>query len=110
MAQLHDHSELFPEVMPPEPEKATLEGKNKFFGIWFFLGGETVLFASLFGVYLALKNSTAGGPSSQELFGLGLVFIMTMLLLTSSCCLCSQLSWSRLQGGVPRVEKCTLNL
>src|SRR5690625_388519 len=82
MAQ--DHSNLFPDTLPAEPDKATLEGKNKFFGLWFFLGGETVLFASLFGVYLALKNSTAGGPSSTEIFGLGLVFLMTMLLLTSS--------------------------
>src|SRR5690625_40412 len=79
-----DHSGLFPDVLPSEPEKATLEGKNKFFGLWFFLGGETVLFASLFGTYLALRNSTAGGPSSDEIFGLGLVFLMTMLLLTSS--------------------------
>lgn len=75
---------LNPKVMPQEPEKATLEGKNKFFGLWFFLGGETVLFACLFGVYLALKNSTAGGPTSEELFGLKLVFFMTILLLTSS--------------------------
>src|SRR5699024_6095589 len=79
-----DHSGLFPKTMPLEPEKATLEGKNKFFGLWFFLGGETVLFASLFGVYLALKGSTHGGPTSEELFGLELVFLMTMLLLTSS--------------------------
>lgn len=79
-----EHSELFPDVLPAEPEKVTLEGQNKFFGLWFFLGGETVLFASLFGTYLALKNSTAGGPSSEELFGLGLVFLMTMLLLVSS--------------------------
>lgn len=79
----YDHT-LFPETMPREPEKATLEGRNKFMGLWFFLGGEVVLFASLFGTYLALKNSTAGGPSSDELFGLGLVFLMTILLLTSS--------------------------
>lgn len=78
-----DHS-LNPETMPNEPEKATLEGKNKLVGLWFFLGGETVLFASLFGTYLALRNSTADGPSANELFGLELVFIMTMLLLTSS--------------------------
>ncbi|CDO02354.1 cytochrome c oxidase subunit 3 [Oceanobacillus picturae] len=78
-----DHS-LNPETMPQEPEKATLEGKNKFMGLWFFLGGETVLFASLFGTYLALRNSTAGGPATTDLFGLELVFIMTMLLLTSS--------------------------
>ncbi|WLV25655.1 cytochrome (ubi)quinol oxidase subunit III [Aciduricibacillus chroicocephali] len=79
----HEHT-LNPEVMPAEPEKATLEGKNKFLGLWFFLGGETVLFASLFGTYLALKNSTNDGPDTQELYGLGLVFLMTMLLLTSS--------------------------
>src|SRR5690625_5538377 len=79
----YDHS-LFPETLPNEPEKATLEGKNKLMGLWFFLGGETGLFACLFGTYLALKDSTAGGPSSDELFGLGLVFVMTMLLLTSS--------------------------
>lgn len=78
------HSNLFPETLPENPERATLEGRNKFFGMWFFLGGETVLFASLFGVYLALKNSVHTGPSSDEIFGLGLVFVMTMLLLTSS--------------------------
>lgn len=79
----HDHS-LYPETMPHNPERATQEGKNKFMGLWFFLGGETVLFASLFGTYLALRNSTADGPTSEDLFGLGLVFLMTILLLTSS--------------------------
>ncbi|WP_373895907.1 cytochrome (ubi)quinol oxidase subunit III [Virgibacillus natechei] len=79
----HDHS-LNPETMPQEPEKATLEGRNKFLGLWFFLGGETVLFACLFGTYLALNNSTADGPSSNDIFGLELVFLMTVMLLTSS--------------------------
>ncbi|KKE78089.1 cytochrome (ubi)quinol oxidase subunit III [Bacilli bacterium] len=77
----HDHS-LSPEIH--DPAKATHEGKHKYLGLWFFLGGETVLFASFFATYLALRNSTAGGPSSQELFGLELVFVMTILLLTSS--------------------------
>ncbi|MCP8616641.1 cytochrome (ubi)quinol oxidase subunit III [Salirhabdus salicampi] len=72
--------------LPQEPEKATLEGKNKFLGFWFFLGGETVLFATLFGTYLALKNSFGNqdGYTTQELFGLGLVFLMTVILLSSS--------------------------
>ncbi|WP_347550504.1 cytochrome c oxidase subunit 3 [Pseudalkalibacillus hwajinpoensis] len=70
--------------LPANPERATLDGKNKFLGFWFFLGGETVLFASLFGVYLGLRNATNGGVSAQELFELPLVFIATMLLLTSS--------------------------
>ncbi|MFZ3195428.1 cytochrome (ubi)quinol oxidase subunit III [Bacillus anthracis] len=81
---MHVDENLTNETFPAEPEKATLEGKNKFVGFWLFLGGETVLFASLFGTYLALKNSTNGGPTSQEMFQMPLVFIMTMLLLTSS--------------------------
>ncbi|WP_369902905.1 cytochrome (ubi)quinol oxidase subunit III [Bacillus manliponensis] len=81
---MHAEEKLTNETFPADPEKATLEGKNKFLGFWLFLGGETVLFASLFGTYLALKNSTNGGPTSQELFQMPLVFLMTMLLLTSS--------------------------
>ncbi|WP_040979892.1 cytochrome (ubi)quinol oxidase subunit III [Oceanobacillus jeddahense] len=79
----HDHS-IDPKNMPKDPSKATTEGKHKFMGLWVFLGGETVLFACLFGTYLALKDSNAGGPTTQELYGLGLVFLMTILLLTSS--------------------------
>ncbi|MDY0405995.1 cytochrome c oxidase subunit 3 [Virgibacillus sp. 179-BFC.A HS] len=78
------HDVLHPETLPAEPEKATLEGRNKYLGFWFFLGGETVLFASLFGTYISLRNSTADGPSAHDMFGLDLVFIMTILLLTSS--------------------------
>ncbi|ASA96332.1 MULTISPECIES: cytochrome c oxidase subunit III [Anoxybacillus] len=81
---MHVEEKLTPETFPAEPEKATLEGKNKFLGFWFFLGGETVLFASLFATYLALKDSVAGGPSAKELFQMPIVFLATMLLLTSS--------------------------
>ena len=44
------------ETWPASPERANLEGKNKFLGFWLFLGGETVLFATLFATYLALKD------------------------------------------------------
>ncbi|EPZ38933.1 MULTISPECIES: cytochrome (ubi)quinol oxidase subunit III [Anoxybacillus] len=81
---MHVEEKLTAETFPAEPEKATLEGKNKFLGFWFFLGGETVLFASLFATYLALKDSVAGGPSAKELFQMPIVFLATMLLLTSS--------------------------
>ncbi len=37
-----------------------------------------------FGTYLGLRTGTADGPASHEIFQLPLVFIMTMLLLTSS--------------------------
>ncbi|MGE6487862.1 cytochrome (ubi)quinol oxidase subunit III [Paenisporosarcina sp. NPDC076898] len=75
-----------PQSWPDHPENSTLEGKNKFVGFWLFLGGETVTFASLFATYLALKNKGPSGMefTTQGLFELPLVFIMTMLLLTSS--------------------------
>jgi cytochrome c oxidase subunit 3 len=81
---MHVEEKLTAETFPASPEKATLEGKNKFLGFWFFLGGETVLFASLFATFLALRDKTAGGPGSEELFKMPLVFVATMLLLTSS--------------------------
>lgn len=75
-----------PQTWPESPEQATLEGKNKFLGFWLFLGGETVLFASLFATYLALKDSVPSPDHAlaKDLFELPLVFMMTMLLLTSS--------------------------
>ncbi len=82
MANVED--KLTAENFPASPEKATLEGKNKFTGFWLFLGGETVLFASLFATFLALRESSAGGATTQELFDIPLTFAATMLLLTSS--------------------------
>jgi cytochrome c oxidase subunit 3 len=79
----HDHASSA-QGLPSNPEKATLEGKNKFLGFWLFLGGETVLFASLFGTYLGLTREISTGPQPEELFNLTTVFIMTMVLLTSS--------------------------
>ncbi|KIL73441.1 cytochrome (ubi)quinol oxidase subunit III [Bacillus badius] len=75
-----------PQTWPESPEKATLEGKNKFLGFWLFLGGETVLFASLFATYIALKDKVPSPDHmlAKDLFELPLVFVMTMLLLTSS--------------------------
>ncbi|MFB5660705.1 cytochrome (ubi)quinol oxidase subunit III [Alteribacillus sp. HJP-4] len=70
--------------LPSHPERATLEGKNKFLGFWVFLGGETIMFATFFGTFLGLRDGTGSGPSAEELFALPLVFVMTMLLLTSS--------------------------
>ncbi|MFY0544323.1 cytochrome (ubi)quinol oxidase subunit III [Brevibacillus sp. H7] len=79
MATHHAHA-----VLPDEPEKATLEGKNKILGFWLFLGGETVLFGTLFATFLALRDQTNGGPTSQQLFDMQLVAWATVLLLTSS--------------------------
>ncbi|HET7628826.1 MAG TPA: cytochrome c oxidase subunit 3 [Bacillales bacterium] len=69
----------------PHPETATLEGKNKFLAFWFFLGGETVLFACLFGTYLGLTRDLSGvEPGPDQLFELPTIFAATMALLISS--------------------------
>jgi cytochrome c oxidase subunit 3 len=70
--------------LPSEPEKATLEGKNKLLGFWLFLGGETVLFGTLFATFLTLRNQVLDGPTANELFELHIVAIATFILLTSS--------------------------
>lgn len=69
---------------PVQLEKATLEGRNKILGFWLFIGAETVLFACMFGTYLALQQSTAGGPNQGDLFSIPLVAAATVILLTSS--------------------------
>lgn len=75
-----------PQTWPKHPEQATLEGKNKLVGLWIFLASDTVLFASVFATYIALKDSGPAGMefSAKELYELPLAFVMTMLLLTSS--------------------------
>ncbi|MCW1926822.1 cytochrome (ubi)quinol oxidase subunit III [Bhargavaea beijingensis] len=80
------NTKFTPQSWPDHPETATMEAKNKFVGFWLFLGGETILFATLFATYLALKNSVPDGNEfrTETLFELPLVFVMTMLLLTSS--------------------------
>ncbi|WEK54827.1 MAG: cytochrome (ubi)quinol oxidase subunit III [Candidatus Cohnella colombiensis] len=77
----HDHAAG---QLPHEPEKATLEGRNKIVGFWIFLGAEVVLFGTLFSAYLALRGHSSEGPTADELFQLPMVFAATMILLTSS--------------------------
>ncbi|OYD07019.1 cytochrome (ubi)quinol oxidase subunit III [Paludifilum halophilum] len=70
--------------LPAEPEKATLEGKNKILGFWLFIAAETTLFATMFGTYLALKGESLAGPTPGELYSLPMVAAATLILLTSS--------------------------
>lgn len=71
-------------ALPPHAETATLEGKNKVLGFWLFLGGECVLFGTLFASFVALRNQVPDGPTGQQLFQLDLVGLSTLILLTSS--------------------------
>lgn len=78
----HDHH--LDGHLPHEPEKATLEGRNKILGFWLFLGAETVLFGTLFAAFIALRHQTLDGPTPDHLFELPMVFAATMILLVSS--------------------------
>lgn len=71
-------------VLPQEPEKATPEGRNKILGFWLFLGGETVLFGTLFASFIALRNQVPEGPTARHLFEIPMVALATFILLTSS--------------------------
>lgn len=79
MSQAHVSNE-----QPHHPETATLEGKNKVLGFWLFLGGETVLFGTLFATFLTLRHQVLSGPEADELFSIPLVALATFILLTSS--------------------------
>ena len=78
------HAEQAANVLPHEPEKATLEGRNKVLGFWLFLGGEAVLFGTLFATFLTLRNQVADGPSASELFSLPITAAATFILLVGS--------------------------
>lgn len=71
-------------ILPPHPERATLEGKNKVVGLWLYIAAESVLFASFFAVFIALRHNHLNGPAEHELYSLPIVFAMTIILLTSS--------------------------
>jgi len=79
-----NHAELSGHRLPAEPEKATLEGRNKILGFWLFLGGESVLFGCLFATFIGLRNQVGDGPTANELFQLPMVALATFILLTSS--------------------------
>ncbi len=54
------------------------------FGFWVYLMTDSILFSVLFVCYILLHTSNFGGPTTQELYSLRLVFAETMVLLTSS--------------------------
>lgn len=82
MSSIHAHNA--DDALPHELEKATSEGRNKILGFWLFLGGETVLFGTLFATYIALRNQVPEGPTGKQLFDVSMIAIATFILLTSS--------------------------
>lgn len=61
-----------------------LATERKTLGFWIYLMTDILLFATLFATYAVLHGSTAGGPSSQQIFELPNVLAETFALLTSS--------------------------
>ncbi|WP_035099623.1 cytochrome aa3 quinol oxidase subunit III [Aneurinibacillus terranovensis] len=78
---LHHHEAINKNV---PLEYSTAEGRMNILGFWIFLGAEFALFATLFSTYLVLHASTAGGPTSRELFEVRPFAIETLILLVSS--------------------------
>ncbi|MTH97665.1 cytochrome o ubiquinol oxidase subunit III [Roseibium sp. RKSG952] len=54
------------------------------FGFWLFLLGDAITFALLIASYAVLGDNSAAGPTSQEVFHLGLTLAQTVLLLLAT--------------------------
>jgi cytochrome o ubiquinol oxidase subunit 3 len=54
------------------------------FGFWMYLMTDFMMFATFFATYAVLRNGTAGGPASHELFNLPFTLIQTLVLLVSA--------------------------
>lgn len=57
---------------------------RKSLGLWVYLMTDCILFATLFAVFVVLRNATAGGPTGADIFNLDFVLAETLILLTSS--------------------------
>lgn len=53
-------------------------------GFWLYLMTDSLLFASLFAIFIVLKNGIASGPDSADIISMPLVLAETVILLTSS--------------------------
>ena len=80
---MHVDEKLTNETFPAEPEKQPLRGKISLLVLVISWRRNSIVRFLIWHIF-SVKNSTNGGPTSQEMFQMPLVFIMTMLLLTSS--------------------------
>lgn len=84
MKSLAVHFKTEPHVDKSVPDPHQDKFSQTVLGFWVYLMTDCLLFATLFVTYAVLHANTFGGPSSQELFSLPLVFAETMILLLSS--------------------------
>lgn len=58
--------------------------ERRVFGFWVYLMTDLIIFGVLFAVYFVLRDSTFGGPTTDDLFSLTTALANTLVLLTSS--------------------------
>lgn len=79
---VHHAREAHPDTHTPDTHQDTFS--KVVLGFWMYLMTDCLVFGTLFATYAVLHNNTFGGPSTRELFTLGLPFLETMILLFSS--------------------------
>jgi cytochrome o ubiquinol oxidase subunit III len=67
-----------------EPREDRLKAEELLFGFWVFVMSDAVVFGVLFGTYIIMDHSQAGGPGPAELYDIKSAFIETLALLSSS--------------------------
>lgn len=60
------------------------EHSKRKLGMYFFVGAESVMFASLFATYFIMVGHTLNGPSPKQFLDFKMILAPTVLLLTSS--------------------------
>ncbi len=60
------------------------ETETSLLGFWIYMMTDCIVFATLFAVFIVLRNNTSGGKSGADLFSLPFVLTETIILLTSS--------------------------
>lgn len=79
---IHHHREAHPDLSVPDPHQDIFSRVT--LGFWCYLMTDCIIFCTLFATYAVLHNNTFGGPSTQDIYHLPLVFAETMALLFSS--------------------------
>ncbi len=76
---------LHPGLDPGTPHAAAHSpSESVTFGFWAFLMSDLITFGILFATYVAMRDSTAGGPTPEALYDFTSIAIQTGLLLISS--------------------------
>lgn len=70
--------------MAKEEEHLNQGDETAIFGFWVYLMTDLLMFAVLFATFAVLRGRTFGGPPESQLVNLELIFVSTILLLTSS--------------------------